>query len=70
MDPSISRELLNFALEFAEVYLNISKDAITIIFNYRKSVLIHENKLWIKNSADNYDISVGSLDSAESSDLV
>lgn len=70
MDPSISRELLNFALEFAEVYLNISKDAITIIFNYRKSVLIHENKPWIKNSADNYDISVGSLDSAESSDLV
>lgn len=32
--------------------------------------MIHNNEQWIKKSGENFDISTGSLDSAESSDLV
>lgn len=64
--PSISKDLFKMALEFTEVYTDISKDEINIILNCRKSVLIHDNEQWITNSDEKFDISVGSLDSAGS----
>ena len=46
--PSISEKLLTEAIEFAETKTNISAKEKHIIFHARKSVLSHNDKIWVK----------------------
>lgn len=58
-------------LEFAGEYSDISNKKLDIIMNCRRSVFIHNKGQQIKNNSVNqFDISMGLLDSAESSNLV
>lgn len=67
---SISKELFINALDFATHYTDITDEERNIILYAKKSVLIHKGEEWVKNSYDQFDITMGSLDSAESSDLI
>ena len=73
--PSISRNLLEKALNFAEKYTTISKQDRNIIFNAAKSVLFHDGSAWIKRNANSkteelFDVAMGSYDGAEVCELV
>ena len=67
--PSISEELLNAALEWAEQFVKISKSDKNVIFQARKSLLFFDNSHWIKKKNSNFDVPMGSYDGAEVCDL-
>lgn len=59
------------ALEFIKEYSDISSNGLDIIISCRRSVLINNDEQWAKNNSNDYfNISMGSLDSAEALDLV
>ena len=70
--PSISKKLLENALEFAREYTEISEEDIAIIFHARKTLLFARNSTWVKKSYPDgeFDVAMGAFDSAEVSDLV
>lgn len=69
--PSISIELLNAALDFAEKHDNITARERDIIIHAKKSCLFNAEDQWGKKaSPDLYDITMGSFDGAESCELV
>ena len=67
--PSISEDLLKKALRFARQFTVITdKD---LIMHCRKSVLIgKDGSHWIKKANGNFDVAMGSYDSAEVCNLV
>jgi hypothetical protein len=69
--PSITKELLLQALQFAENYTTISKEEKEIIIEAKSTVLFHNSSAWQKaNSQDLFDVTMGSHDGAESCELV
>ena len=66
---SISEALLMKALTWAKQFAEISDLDIAIILNSRRSFLFYNGSTWIK-SGSNFDCPMGSLDSAEVSDLI
>ena len=68
--PSISEDLLNNALVFAETKTNISEDDKNTFLHCRKSYLCHNSSVWVKKSTSNFDVTMGSYDGAEVCDLV
>lgn len=69
--PSISQELLLAALNFASQYNCISDDEKQIIMSSKNSILFHEGKPWgKKDTANLFDITMGSYDGAECCELV
>lgn len=69
--PSISEALLNRALDFASEHLNISASERQTIINSKHSLLFSEGQPWEKrNSASNFDVTMGSYDGAETCELV
>ena len=69
--PSISKDLLLKAINFAKYYTPIYKDEIKIIMHARRSLLFNNGEAWIKRNGDeSFDVSQGSWDSAECSELV
>lgn len=69
--PSLSWDLFTLDLEFANEYSYLSNEEQGIIMNSKKSIFIYNKEQCIKNnSCDQFDIAMGTLDSAESSELV
>ena len=68
--PSITSELLEAAINWAKQFCDISDDDINIIFESRKSTLVFKGDIWVKKSNPNFDVAMGSYDSAEICDLV
>ena len=72
--PSISLDLLEKALEFSKKYVTIDEQTTSIIMNSRKTFLYHQDKPYIKKTADvnnnrHFDVPMGSSDSAEICEL-
>ena len=69
--PSINEKTLNKALKLAKEYVGINDENIAIIKHCRKTVLFHDNELWVKKGSNgNFDVSQGSYDGAEICELV
>ena len=69
--PSISKNLLTMAIEFAKSHTTISEEETRTIFHCGKSLLFHEDKAWINKSSDDcFDVTMGSYDGAEICELV
>ena len=68
--PSITKELLLQSINLAGKYTDIIQEKLDIILACRKSVLIYNNTAWGKTITDNYDVTMGSFDSAHFADLV
>ena len=68
--PSISEPLLHKALDFANGFHKINEEQKKMIKTCRKSILFgSEGEVWTKNNT-NFDVTMGSLDGAEISELI
>ena len=67
--PSISEELLNAALDWAQQYTKISKKDRNTIIQSRRSLLYFDNSYWTKKKNSNFDVPMGSYDGAEICDI-
>ena len=68
--PSIQEKLFMDAINWAKSLTNISKDEVNIILHCRKMFLFYQNECWVKKDNQDFDVSMGSLDSAEVCELV
>ena len=68
--PSISKQLLSNAITYAQTIIDIDPKIVDIIMHCRQSLLFAENSPWIKKSGDIFDVTMGSYDGAEVSELV
>lgn len=68
--PSITEELMNKALNFAAKFTNISMNDRKVILHAKKTFLVHHNELWKKKNNNQFDVTMGSYDGAESCELV
>ena len=69
--PSISKDLLLKAIEYAKGFVNISNDETKTIMHSRKSLLVSGTDVWIKKDGDkDFDVTMGSYDGAEICELV
>ena len=67
--PSITRELLDKALDFASYHTEVTEDDKVIIKHTKKTTLYSKNVPWCKSSSD-FDVTMGSFDGAETCELV
>ena len=58
------------SIDFAKKYMNISEDELNIILANRKSMIINNDNMWEKNQTDNFNVAMGSFDSAQIADLI
>ena len=69
--PSISKQLLQKAIDFAKLHTSISQLETDIIFQAKNSLLYHGGVPWQKkNSTEPFDVTMGSADGAETCELV
>ena len=68
--PSISKDLLTNAINFASTITSIDKKVVDTIMHSRKSLLFINNEIWVKKDNPNFDITMGSFDWAEVRELV
>ena len=70
--PSISEDLLDKAIEFAQMHTYLSSKKICVIKHARKSLLFSRGEEWVKKNAtdDLFDVTMGSYDGAEVCELV
>ena len=69
--PSISEEILDNAILFAQQYINIPEKDLRIIKHCRKSLLYNNNEPWKKKNTEScFDVTMGSFDGAEVCELV
>ena len=70
--PSITESLLDKVMTWARSLIDIPNDHITIIKHVRKSLLFHNDKVWVKNNNQHslFDVTMGSYDGAEVCELV
>ena len=69
--PSISKELLQEAINYASIFVRISNEEINAIMHLGKSLLFDSNSIWIKKDGGlNFDVTMGSYDGAEICELV
>ena len=68
--PSITKELLEKAINWAKQYVDFSQEEIEIMMQSRKSVLIHQKEAWTKKDGKFFDVTMGSDDGAEICELV
>ena len=62
--------MLILALEFAQDFINISDDDKRIILQAKQSILYKSDTPWIKKGDKHFDVTMGSLDGAETCELV
>ena len=64
--PSISKELLQKAMNHALTFVRINNEKIYVKMHSRKSLLFDSNNIWIKKDDDpNFDVTMGSYDGTE-----
>ena len=68
--PSITPDLMNRALTYAQSITTITEEEKEIIRLSKESFLFNAGKCWTKKSNMNFDVTMGSLDGAETSELV
>ena len=68
--PSISEDLLRRTIDWAGTFTNISEEDKQIIFACKESILFSKGVPWVKREGEEFDITMGSYDGAESTDLV
>ena len=69
--PSISEDLLNKSIQYAQTHINISASDLEIIMQSRKTLLFHNNQPWVKkNGNEDFDVPMGCNDGAEICELV
>ena len=71
--PSITQELLDKAIKFAQRHNKITDQEIKIIHNAAQSVVYNDEQFWIKNKDHGnptFDITMGGYHGAESCELV
>ena len=68
--PSISEHLLRRAVSWAKTLTTISDEDEEIIFACKESILFNGGVPWVKREGEEFDITMGSYDGAESTDLV
>ena len=67
--PSVSEELFEQTLQFAEQFTTINNDDKNILRNARKSILFYKQQTWEKQTGL-FDITMGAYDGAQITDLV
>ena len=68
--PSISLNFLEDSLEFAQSFTTVSQKEIEIILHARKSLLFENEHVYTKKGDELFDVTMGSYDGAEVTDLV
>ena len=68
--PSITQKLLNDALRWASTFTEISDDEKNIILSSKRSLLYMKNTAYRKKNNGDFDVTMGSYDGAETSDIV
>ena len=68
--PSISEKILRDALNWASSLVNISDEEKRIIISAKRSILYMDNVAYKKKTISNFDVTMGSFDGAETSDLI
>ena len=69
--PSISEKLFTKAIPYAKNIVEIPNHNMIIIKHSRRSLLFHENELWVKKKGNkDFDVTMGSNDGAEISEIV
>ena len=68
--PSITKELLSKAIEYAQSVTTIEEKVIKTIYHARKSLLFDKNNVWVKKDNPEFDVTMGSYDGAELCELV
>ena len=68
--PSISEDLLRRAIAWASSLTTITEEDIEIIFACKESVLYSSSSPWVKREGAEFDVTMGSYDGAETTDLV
>ena len=68
--PSISKELLSKAIEYAQSVTTIEEKVIKMIYNAPKSLLFDKDTVWVKKDNPESDVTMGSYDGAELCELV
>ena len=68
--PSIKKELLTNAIQWARSFTNINEQEVNIIMLCGKMFLFFEDECWVKKNEPGFVVSIGSLDSAEVCELV
>ena len=68
--PSITKELLKNAIEWARKYIAISEEEEEIIFASKKPILYDKTTPWVKKGSAKFDVAQGSFDGAECAELV
>ena len=63
--PSISEKLLSDTIKWAATHININSEEIEVVKHCRKNFLYYDNNCWVKQQNQDFDVSMGSLDSAE-----
>ena len=67
--PSISEDLLKKAINFAKEYTDLDEMEEAIILHCRQNFLFFNDKCYTKQNSESFDVTQGSLDSAEVSEL-
>ena len=67
--PSITEQLLSEAIEYAKQFIAISKDETDILWHTRKQLVTWGGKIYTKINS-NFDVSMGSYDGSEASELI
>jgi hypothetical protein len=68
--PSISKELLTKALDFAGTHSNITEQERNIIIHTKKSILYSAKEPWCKKPNTDFDVTMGSFDGAETCEMI
>ena len=67
--PSITEQLLTDAVVWARTITSLSEQEFSIIRHCRRNFLFFQNETWVKRENEDFDVGMGSPDSAEVSEL-
>ena len=68
--PSITRKVLLKAIDLAKQFTDVPGDKVDLILHCRRTMLLHNGELWVKQNDQGFDVTMGALDGAEICELV
>ena len=68
--PSVTEETLDKALDLAKTFVHISDNDIHIIKTARENFVIHNGQPWKRKKTNGFDVTMGSWDSCQVTDLI